>query len=130
MILGTGVDIIEIERFKNWHTYSRERLRKVFSEQEISYCLEHTSLSAQRFAVRYAAKEAFFKAWSSVSTHPGSFLALCKSVEICSSDSGMPILIVNLEFASRNVYKQQLSYHISLSHNRSQAIAFVIIQKK
>jgi len=130
MILGTGVDIIEIERFKNWHTYAHSRLKKVFSENEISYCLEDKQMSAQRCAVRFAAKEAFFKAWSSVSTSPIPFLTLCKYVEIHSTDSGMPMLLVNFELASRNVYKQQLSYHISLSHNRSQAVQFVIIEKK
>ncbi len=129
MVVAIGVDIIEIERFQQWHTYSRERLKKLFSDQEIAYCLEDTQTSAQRFAARFAAKEAFFKAWSPLSPKSIPFLTLCKNIEISSTDSGMPILIVNAEFAARNVYKEQLSYHISLSHSRSQALAYIVIEK-
>jgi phosphopantetheine--protein transferase-like protein len=64
MILGIGIDAVEIARFKKWHTYSQKKLVRIFSQQEIDYCLGVPAKSAERFAVRFAAKEALFKAMS------------------------------------------------------------------
>ncbi len=62
MILAIGHDIVEINRFAHWHTYSLKKLSKVFNQSEIDYCLQHPAYTAQRFAVRFAAKEAAYKA--------------------------------------------------------------------
>ena len=39
MIMGIGVDVVEIERFKKWRHYSYGQFRKIFSEQELKDCL-------------------------------------------------------------------------------------------
>ncbi len=89
MILGIGTDIVQVDRFKNWATFPKEKLLRVFSEKELEYCGVRTLRQAQgerehlinqavrgepvepyeRFnleslASRFAAKEAFFKALS------------------------------------------------------------------
>ena len=40
MILGIGIDAVEIERFKDWHTKPVNQLMRIFSAEEIAYCLK------------------------------------------------------------------------------------------
>ena len=56
MICGIGVDSVEIERFALWLDYSKKRLSRIFSLEEIEYCLQQKNKSAERFAVRFAAR--------------------------------------------------------------------------
>lgn len=62
MILGIGIDLVDVRRMEGiifrWH---EKFLRRVFTENEIRYC-NNKKNPAQRFATRYAAKEAFIKA--------------------------------------------------------------------
>ena len=64
MILGIGIDSVEIKRFEPWTSYSKNRLARIFSEHEITYSLSNPKKAAERLAARFAAKEAFFKALS------------------------------------------------------------------
>ena len=91
MILGIGIDSVEIERFAHWHTYSDHSLSRIFSAEEIAYCRANPVLATQRFAVRFAAREALYKALSTAA--PGNtipFLTLCRAVTITHSASGAP----------------------------------------
>ena len=83
MILGIGVDTIEIERFELWHTYSQKKLLRIFSALEIEYCLAQQNKSAERFAARFAAREALYRALSYA--YPDNklpFLTLCAHTTI------------------------------------------------
>jgi holo-[acyl-carrier protein] synthase len=62
MLVGTGVDLIEIERIAHSiERYGDRFLRRIFTDQEIAYCSRKRS-SAESFAARFAAKEAGAKA--------------------------------------------------------------------
>ena len=50
MILGVGIDAVEIARFADWHTKSDKQLRRIFSEEEMAYCLSVPAKTAERFA--------------------------------------------------------------------------------
>lgn len=64
MIVGIGTDIVEISRIKNAVAKWGERfLRKIFTENEISYCYKKKD-PFPHLAVRFAAKEAVIKALS------------------------------------------------------------------
>ena len=64
MILGIGTDIAQVNRFESWTTFNRAQLNKIFSKQELSDCSRDGVLQPQKLAVRFAAKEATYKALS------------------------------------------------------------------
>ena len=62
MIIGLGSDIVEVARIRSSLERHQERfLQRVFSEEEQTYCNKHHD-PAERFAGRWAAKEALLKA--------------------------------------------------------------------
>lgn len=134
MILGIGIDMIDIERFTDWHTKPQEELSRIFSQEEIAYCLhENKQLSAERFAVRFAAKEAFFKAFQAMlitikQTPNQSFLSVQKKVSIKHLPNGIPSLLINWDtlLPEQTIYPQA---HISLSHATNTAIAMVVLEQ-
>ncbi len=58
--MDIGVDIVEIDRIAK-SVKNPRFLKRVFSPNEVSYCRSRKN-SAQHFAVRFAAKEAVWKA--------------------------------------------------------------------
>ena len=126
MILGIGIDGIEIERFVKWRNYSFKKLCRIFSEEEVAYCLEKPDKSAERFAVRFAAREALYKALSYAYFDTKiPFLTLCAQTKIFMVGP-QPHLIFKNEFFDSDNHK----IHLSLSHSDNQALAFVIIEKR
>jgi holo-[acyl-carrier protein] synthase len=124
MIVGLGVDIIEIERVKAAIERSGERfIKRIFTERERAYCEAHR-LSATHYAGRFAAKEAVFKAlgtgWS------GNIR--WTDVEVENVKDGPPRL--NLTGAAFERYKEMrvVNAHLSISHSRDYAIATAIFE--
>ena len=67
MIIKTGVDIIEVDRIQEAIESQREAfLHKVYTQKEIDYCGNTGKMIYQHYAVRFAAKEAVYKAISEV----------------------------------------------------------------
>lgn len=130
MILGIGIDTIEIRRFFLWHTKTEKALSRIFSKEEITYCLSNTKLAPQRFAVRFSAREAFLKALSSALTYKNrqvALLAVCKAVSVQKTDFGTPYLTVNWQHLPHFPEKiQNMRWHLSLSHTDFYATAIVI----
>lgn len=132
MIKSIGIDSIEINRFNSWHTYSPQSLSKIFLPHETAYCISNTTKSAERFAIRFAAKEAFLKALSTVIAHQKipNLLTVCKNVGVEHSPSGSPFLIVNwTSFGPLLVSPEQMTVHVSLTHTKTIATAFVILEQ-
>ncbi|GAB4181751.1 MAG: holo-ACP synthase [Calditrichia bacterium] len=120
MIKGIGTDIIEISRINDLISkYGDNFLNKVFTAREIDYCQK--KVTVESFAVRFAAKEACFKA---LGTGLRDGLTW-KDFEILNDHQGKPV--VHIHNKARDLIKST-KIHISLSHNRSQAIAFVIFE--
>jgi holo-[acyl-carrier protein] synthase len=129
MIKGIGIDIVDIERFSHWHQYQSAQLQRIFSIEEIAHCLEYGKLSAGRFAVRFAAREAFFKAIQAAYPKPLPFLTCCKAVYLSNNKQGTPQLTINWELLTAiNPAIEPLAVHVSLSHSKTTATAFVILE--
>lgn len=152
MILGIGIDSVEIERFAHWHTYSPKQLKRLFSQEEIDYSLSNPIKTAERFAARFAAKEAFYKALCATCTYQPSFFSIARKVEVIHLQS-RPVLKVNSslnQFTDQlqpkslnklqsnhmlqgtnqiNTDKNQPIAHLSITHTKTTATAFVILEE-
>jgi holo-[acyl-carrier protein] synthase len=124
MIVGIGVDLVEVPRIAAAIERHGERfLRRVFTEREIRYC-ESKLNRAERYAARFAAKEAGLKAigtgWQrGIAWH---------EVEVQRDTGGRPTLAFTgkaAEFAARLGMRRAL---LSLSHTAGHAIAQVILE--
>jgi phosphopantetheine--protein transferase-like protein len=128
MIIGLGIDAVNTNRCKDWHTYSHKKLARILSQEEIAYCLESPKHSAERFAVRFAAREAFFKAWNSA--FPDQYiplLRLCRAIQVVHGANNLPQIAVNWPFLG--LTPPSITVLFSLTHSDSDAIACVILQR-
>src|SRR5579872_519288 len=127
MIVGLGIDAVEISRFERWKSYSLHQLKRVFSAQEIAYCLAQPNKSAERLAARFAAREAFYKALSAAAPDFAMpFLTVCAKIAVMNTP---PALAVDWDYLSRaGVTLPELKTHLSLTHTGSTAIAVVILE--
>lgn len=133
MIIGLGIDSIEIERFSHWHQLPKKSLQRLFAEDEIAYCLQNNTSSIQRFAAHFAAREAFFKALcAAYPTYILPFLFVCRLLELTHQTNHAPTLLVNWNSLSK---KMGISFSnppitlISITHTRTVATACVLLQK-
>jgi holo-[acyl-carrier protein] synthase len=125
MILGIGIDIIEVARIRaaleNPRTGARFRAR-VFTDEEIGYCSRRRN-GHESFAARFAAKEAVMKALGS---GYGQGIGW-REIEVVRGD-GPPT--VRLSGAAQR-YADALGVHrmhLSLTHTADLAIAYVIAE--
>jgi holo-[acyl-carrier protein] synthase len=124
MIHGTGVDIIEISRIRNSiQKYSGKFEERVFTSKEIDYCRSKADPS-KHFAARFAAKEAVLK---SLGTGMAQGIAW-KDMEILNRESGQPVL--NLTGRGRHIFDalNLKDIHISITHDKSYALAQAIAE--
>ncbi len=124
MIVGTGVDIAETSRIEQALERHGERFAKrIFTAREIEYCEQFKS-KAERYAARFAAKEAAFKALGTGWRNGVRWL----DVEITHQPSGKP----ELELAGRaEEIARQLGVKraaVSLSHSDRYVVAQVIFE--
>jgi len=115
MIIGIGVDIIEVARVQRAIERNPRFVDRVFTPTEIAYA-EGKKSRFQHLAARFAAKEAFFKAigrrldWT--------------DVETVNLESGRPQLVVH---SAEEIGFTRI--HISISHLAEYALAMVVLEK-
>ena len=91
MILGVGIDIIEVARIRSSYERFGERfLNRILLPNEIAYCLSH-KVPAPFLAARFAAKEAISKAFG---TGIGAQLGW-QDMEVGRKESGEPFVILH-----------------------------------
>lgn len=131
MIQGIGVDIVTTKRFEPWLLFSELRLGRLFHAIEVKEVLEKKTDKALYLASRFAVKEAFFKALSAVQLDQGlpPFLTLSRSIYLAKNRKGVPQLVCESAFWQKAV-DQGFVAHLSLSHEKEQAIAFVVIEQR
>ena len=114
MILGSGIDIIEVDRIaKAIKTWGDDFLNHVFTEAEIAYAKKRR-FPYQHFAARFAAKEAVLKAIGD-NAH-----VYWKDIQISNDRHGRPVCVYkNKKFKNKII--------ISISHTENYAVASAII---
>jgi holo-[acyl-carrier protein] synthase len=124
MILGTGIDLIEVARIAaSFEKFGERFVNRILLPDEIAYCLAHKN-PAPFLAARFAAKEAISKAFG---TGIGAQLGW-QDMEVRRKESGEPYVVMHGKgkdlFAARGA-KRLL---ISLSHTQSHATAMAILE--
>ena len=124
MILGTGIDIIEVARIQASHEKFGERfLKRILRPAEIAYCLGHKQ-PAPFLAARFAAKEAVSKAFG---TGIGAQLGW-QDVEVGRKESGEPFVILHDSGKELLAARGGRLVHLSLSHTENYAAAVAILE--
>ena len=124
MIIGTGIDLCEVGRIQEAiERHGQRMLDRVFTEREVAYA-ERKANRYERYAARFAAKEAGMKA---LGTGWSGGLGW-RDLEVTNLLSGRPTLAfhgVAAQIAQRMGVK---NISLSLTHTSEQAIALVILE--
>ena len=124
MILGTGIDLIEVARIRASHEKFGERfLQRILRPAEIAYCFSHKD-PAPFLAARFAAKEAISKAFG---TGIGRQLGW-QDMEVGRKESGEPFVILHDGGQKLLQERGGRIVHLSLSHTENYATAMAILE--
>jgi holo-[acyl-carrier protein] synthase len=116
-VLGVGIDLCDVERLRESMARTPGMRKRLFSEAEQAYC-ERRSDPAERYAARFAAKEAVLKAM-------GVGLGACAlyDIVVVNESSGEPRLRLRDSAAKLAAAKGVVGWHLSLTHTSSLAQA-------
>jgi holo-[acyl-carrier protein] synthase len=124
MIVGTGIDIAEVPRIEASIARFGDRfLQRIFTEAEIRYC-ESKANQVERYAARFAAKEAAMKAIGTGWNHGVTW----RDVEVCRQPGGRPNIAFHGKAAEFAAKLGAVHVALSLSHTKEYAIAQVILE--
>jgi holo-[acyl-carrier protein] synthase len=124
MIVGTGIDIAEVERIEQTIARFGGRFKeRVFTADEIRYCESKTN-KAERYAARFAAKEAGMKAigtgWSRG--------VRWQDIEVRRLPGGRPTVVFHGKAGEIFAKLGGVRAHLSITHTKESAMAYVIIE--
>jgi holo-[acyl-carrier protein] synthase len=124
MLIGTGVDLIEVERIAHSiERYGDRFLRRVYTDGEIAYCSRKRS-SAESFAARFAAKEAAAKALGTGISQGVTW----SEFQVGRPPGGPPVLelLGRARLLAKELGVRTIS--LSLTHTGSLAMAMVVME--
>jgi len=124
MILGTGIDLIEVSRIaSSFEKFGTRFVNRILLPDEIAYCLSHKH-PAPFLAARFAAKEAISKAFG---TGIGAQLGW-HDLEIRRKESGEPYVVLHGKGVELFTARRASGLHISLTHTENYAAATAILE--
>jgi len=125
LIFGIGTDIIEVKRMETRLSDNYALKQKIYTPAEQLYCDEGKVTRYQRFAARFAAKEAFFKALGTGYRYGMAF----HEIEVMNDELGKPYIVLHGK-VKEYLEKEGVSIiHLTISHVKEMASAFVILEK-
>jgi holo-[acyl-carrier protein] synthase len=119
-----GIDLVKISSIaRSLERHGERFTRKLFTESEIAYCSKDERLAAQRFAARFAAKEATVKV-----LRPGGRWVRWRDIEVRRDASGWCDIVLHAraEQLARAAGLRALA--LSMSHQADFATAIVVAQ--
>lgn len=124
MLVGIGIDRIEIQRVRNaWQRHGTRMQRRVYTDAEWDYCLgrpDPASSLAARFSAKEAAMKALGRGWGG-----GIYF---RDIEVSRDRSGAPGILLHRQAEN---YAQTIGAGralVSLTHDRTHAMAIVVIE--
>ncbi|WP_457640957.1 holo-ACP synthase [Persephonella sp.] len=123
MKIYTGIDIIENKRIeKAVKKYGDSFLKRIFTDREIKYC-KNKKMMIECLAARFAAKEAFIKAYFQAFQKKLSY----KEIEI-TGEAGKPAeILLHPSTSEAHPHLNTINISLSLSHEKNYSVAIVII---
>jgi holo-[acyl-carrier protein] synthase len=124
MIVGTGIDIAEVPRIRqSIERFGQRFLQRIYTAGEMRYC-DAKANRVERYAARFAAKEAAMKALGTGWNH-GVRWRDCEVIRLPGGRPSMTFHGKAAEFAAKLGVKNTA---LSISHTEQQAIAQVILE--
>jgi holo-[acyl-carrier protein] synthase len=124
VIVGIGVDIVEIKRLREVLERQQDRfIRRVFTEVEQEFCVAHRD-PVPHYAARFAAKESLFKALGTGWAKGVSW----KDAEVVRAAMQAPRLALHGQAEKLSQALGVNAVHLSLSHSNDSAVAVVILE--
>ena len=123
-IFGIGTDIVSVDRIKN-SLKNKTFINRIFNEKEILKC-KNTNNSANCYAKRFAAKEAFSKALGTGISNGINF----NEIIILNKKSGKPYISIigqTKKILNKKFKNSKSKISLSLSDEKKYAVAFVTI---
>jgi len=125
MVLGIGVDLIETNRVQDSiDRFGQRFLERVFTADEIGYCLRKKKNSAESFAARFAAKEAGAKALGTGISRGVSW----KELEVRREAGRRPTLHLAGRAAELGEVMGVRRIQLSLTHSQQMSMAMVVME--
>lgn len=126
MILGIGIDVVELDRIQSlWQRFGERFSARILTDMELRELPQHSESNVIAFlAARFAAKEAGAKALGTGFREGVSL----KNIETLSLPSGKPVLHLHGAAAALAQRMGVGGSHVSLTHGRDVAAAVVILE--
>jgi len=119
-MVGIGLDVVDIERFRKTLERTPTFGRRVFTDAEVAYARRRRD-PTERFAVRFAAKEAVLKAMG-----VGLWSCPLSDIEVARADSGQPSIVLHGEAATIADRKGIGSWLLTMTHTDLVAEAIAV----
>jgi holo-[acyl-carrier protein] synthase len=124
MIVGTGIDIAEVDRIaSSIGRFGRRFLERVFTADEIRYC-ESKANKAERYAGRFAAKEAGMKAIGTGWNRGVRW----QDIEVRRTPGSRPTIVFHNKAGEFFQKLGGVRAHLSITHTKDSAMAQVILE--
>lgn len=124
MIVGSGIDLVEIARIQqSVERYGQRFLSRVFTPSEQAYCMRKRN-AAESLAARFAAKEAGAKALGTGISHGVSWL----EIEVVREPGGRPAIHFHGRAAERAARLGVAHSALSLTHTATLSLASVLLE--
>ena len=122
-IIGHGIDLVEIDRIERMRVdHGRTFLDRCFTAGEQAYAESAPRVRAERYAARFAAKEAILKAFGTGLREGIAWT----DMDVVRNDLGAPSIVLSGEAAEFAATLGITSWMISISHTAELAMASVI----
>jgi len=122
VIAGVGIDVVHVHRMERWQKIPG-LLERFFNPDELQAALEKKNSTSLSLAARFAAKEAFGKALGR-----GLEGIVLKDIKVKNKHNGQPEIVVSGTALAALEDKGAKRIHLSLTHERDNAIAMVVLE--
>jgi holo-[acyl-carrier protein] synthase len=119
-VIGIGTDLVELDRFRLALQRTPRIVERLFSDAERAYALKQPD-PTERFAARFAAKEAVLKAMGI-----GLWQFPLRDIEVVRADSGQPSVVLHGRAATLAAEQGVTSWRLTMTHTDRVASATAV----